>query len=157
MASRCIKSISVASSGYADRYVVNSSVHRPRACRPRVPMPPAKWSRTAALGEDEICLAKRDYGWPEDAKFLVPDVGGITVEGDLGQDGGLLPDGILKDTDKQHSGICQGGVTPPQPRGPMPAAGRDVTEVVCGVIRQQRYRMRRQAKNDFLRFASDQV
>ncbi|MGA8596912.1 MAG: transketolase [Bryobacteraceae bacterium] len=25
------------------------------------------------LGEDEIRLAKRHYGWPEDAKFLVPD------------------------------------------------------------------------------------
>ncbi len=25
------------------------------------------------LGEDEIRLAKRNYGWPEDAKFLVPD------------------------------------------------------------------------------------
>ena len=25
------------------------------------------------LGEDEIRLAKRGYGWPEDAKFLVPD------------------------------------------------------------------------------------
>jgi transketolase len=25
------------------------------------------------LGEDEIRLAKRRYGWPEDAKFLVPD------------------------------------------------------------------------------------
>ena len=25
------------------------------------------------LGEEEICLAKRSYGWPEDAKFLVPD------------------------------------------------------------------------------------
>jgi len=25
------------------------------------------------LGEDEIRLAKRTYGWPEDAKFLVPD------------------------------------------------------------------------------------
>src|ERR1700732_1270822 len=25
------------------------------------------------LGEEEIRLAKRDYGWPEDAKFLVPD------------------------------------------------------------------------------------
>ena len=25
------------------------------------------------LGEDEIRLAKRFYGWPEDAKFLVPD------------------------------------------------------------------------------------
>ena len=25
------------------------------------------------LGEDEVKLAKRNYGWPEDAKFLVPD------------------------------------------------------------------------------------
>jgi transketolase len=25
------------------------------------------------LGEDEIRLSKRNYGWPEDAKFLVPD------------------------------------------------------------------------------------
>src|ERR671924_1672968 len=25
------------------------------------------------LGEDEVCLSKRAYGWPEDAKFLVPD------------------------------------------------------------------------------------
>ena len=25
------------------------------------------------LGEDEVKLAKRSYGWPEDAKFLVPD------------------------------------------------------------------------------------
>jgi transketolase len=25
------------------------------------------------LGEDEIILTKRSYGWPEDAKFLVPD------------------------------------------------------------------------------------
>jgi transketolase len=28
------------------------------------------------LGEDEIKLTKRNYGWPEDAKFLVPD--GVT-------------------------------------------------------------------------------
>jgi transketolase len=26
-----------------------------------------------ALGEEEVRLAKRNYGWPEDAKFLVPD------------------------------------------------------------------------------------
>jgi transketolase len=26
-----------------------------------------------ALGEDEVRLAKRSYGWPEDEKFLVPD------------------------------------------------------------------------------------
>ena len=25
------------------------------------------------LGEEEVRLVKRDYGWPEDAKFLVPD------------------------------------------------------------------------------------
>jgi transketolase len=25
------------------------------------------------LGEDEVRLAKRSYGWPQDAKFLVPD------------------------------------------------------------------------------------
>ncbi len=25
------------------------------------------------LGDDEVKLAKRAYGWPEDAKFLVPD------------------------------------------------------------------------------------
>jgi transketolase len=25
------------------------------------------------LGEEEVRLAKRAYGWPEDAKFLVPD------------------------------------------------------------------------------------
>ena len=25
------------------------------------------------LGEEEIRLAKRHYGWPEDAKFLVPE------------------------------------------------------------------------------------
>src|SRR6202008_2055861 len=26
-----------------------------------------------ALGEEEVRLTKRNYGWPEDAKFLVPD------------------------------------------------------------------------------------
>ena len=26
-----------------------------------------------ALGEEEVRLAKRFYGWPEDAQFLVPD------------------------------------------------------------------------------------
>ena len=25
------------------------------------------------LGDDEVRLAKRQYGWPEDAQFLVPD------------------------------------------------------------------------------------
>src|SRR5579884_1155131 len=38
---------------------------------------PAKQDTSAAhgepLGEEEIRLTKRNYGWPEDAKFLVPD------------------------------------------------------------------------------------
>ena len=39
------------------------------------------------LGEDEVRLAKRSYGWPEDAQFLVPDgvvehfAGGIGARG----------------------------------------------------------------------------
>jgi len=38
---------------------------------------PHKQDKSAAhgepLGEDEVKLAKKSYGWPEDAKFLVPD------------------------------------------------------------------------------------
>jgi len=34
------------------------------------------------LGEDEVRLAKRAYGWPEDAKFLVPD--GVLEQFDAG-------------------------------------------------------------------------
>ena len=34
------------------------------------------------LGEDEVRLAKRAYGWPEDAKFLVPD--GVMARFDAG-------------------------------------------------------------------------
>jgi len=34
------------------------------------------------LGEDEVRLAKRAYGWPEDAKFLVPD--GVRGQFDAG-------------------------------------------------------------------------
>src|SRR5207245_7242696 len=38
---------------------------------------PSKQDTSAAhgepLGEEEIRLTKRNYGWPEDAKFLVPD------------------------------------------------------------------------------------
>jgi transketolase len=38
---------------------------------------PHKQNTSAAhgepLGDEEVCLAKRFYGWPEDAKFLVPE------------------------------------------------------------------------------------
>ena len=36
-------------------------------------MGPPNRSGMVPLGEEEIKLAKRSYGWPEDAKFLVPD------------------------------------------------------------------------------------
>ena len=57
---------------------------------------PTKQDTSAAhgepLGEDEIRITKRTYGWPEDAKFLVPDgVREHFAEG-LGQRGRTLRD-----------------------------------------------------------------
>jgi len=45
-----------------------------------------------ALGEDEVRLTKAFYGWPEDAKFLIPD--GVTAHFDqgIGARGGKLAD-----------------------------------------------------------------
>ena len=91
MASRCIKSISVASSGYADRYVVNSSVHRPRACRPRVPMPPAKWSRTAALGEDEFAAPNVTTDGPRTRSFWFPMSAALPSRVTWGKTGAYFP------------------------------------------------------------------
>ena len=42
------------------------------------------------LGEDEIRLAKKAYGWPEDAKFLVPDGVRERVKSVLGERGRKL-------------------------------------------------------------------
>ncbi len=39
------------------------------------------------LGEEEVRLAKRAYGWPEDAKFLVPDGVREHFDGGIGQRG----------------------------------------------------------------------
>ena len=44
------------------------------------------------LGEDEIRAAKRHYGWPEDAKFLVPDGVREHFRGGIGERGGKLRD-----------------------------------------------------------------
>ena len=57
---------------------------------------PTKQDTSAAhgepLGENEIRITKRTYGWPEDAKFLVPDgVRGHFAEG-LGKRGRTLRD-----------------------------------------------------------------
>ena len=42
------------------------------------------------LGEEEIRLAKRSYGWPEEAKFLVPDGVEAHFQNQLGQRGQRL-------------------------------------------------------------------
>jgi len=41
-----------------------------------------------ALGEDEIRLTKKNYGWPEDAKFLVPDGVYDQFKNGIGKHGG---------------------------------------------------------------------
>jgi transketolase len=43
-----------------------------------------------ALGEEETRLAKRSYGWPEDAKFLVPDRVPAHFHAGIGARGGSL-------------------------------------------------------------------
>jgi transketolase len=42
------------------------------------------------LGEEEVRLTKRNYGWPEDAKFLVPDGVQANFQKNLGQRGDHL-------------------------------------------------------------------
>src|SRR6185369_16752035 len=42
------------------------------------------------LGEEEVRAAKKAYGWPEDAKFLVPDGVRERVKGGLGARGAKL-------------------------------------------------------------------
>ena len=42
------------------------------------------------LGEEEIRLTKRSYGWPEDAKFLVPDGVKEHFRAELGRRGHTL-------------------------------------------------------------------
>jgi transketolase len=57
---------------------------------------PTKQDTSAAhgepLGEDEIRAAKRNYGWPEDARFLVPDGVREHFRAGIGERGGRLRD-----------------------------------------------------------------
>src|SRR5262249_56332918 len=47
------------------------------------------------LGDDEIRLCKRFYGWPEDAKFLVPD--GVPAHFTAGRGGGRAGGGARRE------------------------------------------------------------
>jgi transketolase len=53
-----------------------------------------------ALGEDEIRLTKKNYGWPEDAKFLVPDGIYDQFKNGIGKHGGEARAAWMKQTEE---------------------------------------------------------
>jgi transketolase len=74
---------------------------------------PTKQDTSAAhgepLGEEEIRLTKRNYGWPEDAKFLVPDGVREHFQQGIGQRGLKLRAawfGLLDSYRKQFPDLC---------------------------------------------------
>jgi transketolase len=61
------------------------------------------------LGEEEIRLTKRFYGWPEDAKFLIPDGVRERLRAGLGKRGRELRQAWLiryEDFEKQHADLA---------------------------------------------------
>jgi transketolase len=61
------------------------------------------------LGEEEIRLTKRSYGWPEDAKFLVPDGVVEHFRDGIGRRGGQLRDewfSLLKSYRRAHADLA---------------------------------------------------
>ena len=62
------------------------------------------------LGEEEIRLTKRNYGWPEDAKFLVPDGVREHFEQTMGQRGHALRDAWISnfaEYKRQHPELAE--------------------------------------------------
>jgi transketolase len=105
------------------------------------------------LGEEEIRLAKRFYGWPEDAKFLVPDAVREHFAGGIGARGAQArgrwaelfaayhskhPD-LAAEIDLMQGRELPAGwdsglpVFPPDPKG---IAGRDASGKVLNVLAQ---------------------
>jgi transketolase len=105
------------------------------------------------LGEQEIRLAKRDYGWPEDAKFLVPEAvrehfaAGIGARGERARSRWAelfaayhsnYPD-LATEIDLMQRRELPAGwdselpVFPPDPKG---VAGRDASGKVLNVLAQ---------------------
>jgi transketolase len=62
-----------------------------------------------ALGEEEVKLTKRAYGWPEDAKFLVPNGVRENFRDVMGKRGRQLNgqwNALLRDYSKQHADLA---------------------------------------------------
>jgi transketolase len=105
------------------------------------------------LGEQEIRLAKRDYGWPEDAKFLVPEAvrehfaAGIGARGEQARSRwaelfaayhSKYPDlaneiDLMQRRDLPTGWDSELPVFPPDPKG---VAGRDASGKVLNVLAQ---------------------
>src|ERR1700758_4618883 len=105
------------------------------------------------LGEEEVRLAKRDYGWPEDAKFLVPDAVRAHFAAGIGARGaqargrwtecfeayrakhpGLATEIDLMQRRELPAGWDRGlPVFPPDPKG---IAGRDASGKVLNILAQ---------------------
>ncbi|MEI2580191.1 transketolase [Scytonema sp. PRP1] len=106
------------------------------------------------LGEDEIRLAKRSYGWPEDAKFFVPDGVREHFQTQLGQRGHKLRAQWMQTFTKyaavhpemadqlykmQHRQLPDGWevALPTFPTDAKGVAGRDASANVLNAIAQQ--------------------
>jgi len=118
---------------------------------------PKKQDTSAAhgepLGEDEIRATKRNYGWPEDAKFLVPDGVREHFQAGLGKRGRALREAWMTKFSEYEAGYPQLAdhlykmqhrqlpdgwdndlpVFPPDPKG---VAGRDASGKVLNVLAQ---------------------
>jgi transketolase len=105
------------------------------------------------LGEEEIKLTKRNYGWPEDAKFLVPDGVREHFAAGLGARGHALraawialyeqyrgkhpdlADGLLRMQRRELPAGWDRNLTP-FPADPKGAAGRDASGKVLNTLAQ---------------------
>jgi len=103
------------------------------------------------LGEDEVRLAKRAYGWPEDAKFLVPDGVLEHFAAGIGQRGGqererwekllasyreVFPDLAVEIDQMQRRELPVGWDRnlPAFPADPKGVAGRDASGATLNVL-----------------------
>jgi transketolase len=116
---------------------------------------PTKQDTSAAhgepLGEEEIKLTKRNYGWPEDAKFLVPDGVYEHFRARMGQRGQDLSAAWMAKFEKykaqypeladalyrmQHRRLPEGweSAIPAFPADPKGMAGRDASAKVLNAV-----------------------
>ena len=105
----------------------------------------------APLGEEEVRLTKRNYGWPEDAQFLVPDEVLQNFRDGIGKRGGELSAAWMRKFEEykqQHPDLADqlyrmqhrllpknwGADLPEFPADPKGVSGRDASSKVLNVL-----------------------